>query len=229
MAKEKMGKEKHGGADSSPTDGATPKTYTTLSGVGEIEFVEKKSVFLAKACHAKEEEDALQLIRERKKAMPDATHHVWGYRMKGGVLARYQDDGEPQGTAGMPVLESIRQAGVDDALVIVTRYFGGTLLGAGGLVRAYAHSATLALQAAGIVTYESYAELQVICSYSDYQKVAALLPRVAAVVDQVVYEHEVTLRFAVRSPLFDAVNLALSEMSAGSLQATRIGERFDYR
>ncbi|MBQ7338879.1 MAG: YigZ family protein [Clostridia bacterium] len=225
MAKDK-GKSKSIGAGTVP---AAPVTYTTLAGIGEIEFVEKKSVFLGYAAHVESEEAALEIIRAKKKEMPDATHHVYGYTMKGGILARYSDDGEPQGTAGMPVLESIRQSGADDALVIVTRYFGGTLLGAGGLVRAYAHSAALALQAAGIVTYETYAVLGVSCSYSDYQRLSAMLPRFGAVVDDVAFADEVSVTFAVKEPVLPDLDAALREMSAGVLSAQRLGERFDYR
>jgi uncharacterized YigZ family protein len=224
-----MAKDKSKGKQTPAEPIAAPKTYTTLSGVGEIEFVEKKSVFLGYACHVESEEEALEIVKARRKQMPDATHHVYAYTMKGGVIARYSDDGEPQGTSGMPTLESIRQSGADDALVIVTRYFGGILLGAGGLVRAYAHSAAQALQAAGIVTYETYAELCVRCSYSDYQKISAMLPRFGAVMDDVIYEDEVKVLFAVKAPLVPDVNAALREMSAGSLAAEVLGERFDYR
>jgi uncharacterized YigZ family protein len=224
-----MAKDKNKGKQTVAEAPAAPKTYTTLAGVGEIEFIEKKSVFLGYACHVESEEQALEIIKSRRKQMPDATHHVYAYSMKGGILARYSDDGEPQGTSGMPTLESIRQSGADDALVIITRYFGGTLLGAGGLVRAYAHSAALALQAAGIVTYETYAELCISCSYSDYQKISAMLPRFGAVVDDVAFADEVKVTFAVKAPLADEVDIALREMSAGTLQTQRLGERFDYR
>lgn len=223
-----MAKDKSKSKAAEPTM-SEAKTYTTLSGVGEIEFVEKKSVFLGYAVHVESEEQALEIIKARRKQMPDATHHVYAYTMKGGILARYSDDGEPQGTSGMPTLESIRQSGVDDALVIITRYFGGTLLGAGGLVRAYAHSAAMALQAAGIVTYETYAELCVKCSYSDYQRICAMLPRFGAVVDDVSFADEVSVTFAVKAHLADEVDIALQEMSAGTLAAERLGERFDYR
>ena len=183
------------------------QTYTTIAKVAEIEFVERKSVFYGYAAPVKTEEEALAIVKERRTLMPDATHHVFGYHMKGGILARYSDDGEPQGTAGMPVLEAIRKSGADDALVVVTRYFGGILLGAGGLVRAYAHTAHLALEAAGIVTYESYAELEITCSYSDYQKYLSQLPRFGAVVDDTDFSDCVTIRFAVKNWLLAEARL----------------------
>jgi uncharacterized YigZ family protein len=205
------------------------QTYTTIAKVAEIEFVERKSVFYGYAAPVKTEEEALALVKERRALMPDATHHVFGYHMKGGILARYSDDGEPQGTAGMPVLEAIRKSGADDALVVVTRYFGGILLGAGGLVRAYAHTAHLALEAAGIVTYESYAELEITCSYSDYQKYLSQLPRFGAVVDDTDFSDRVTIRFAVKKHLADDVRTLVREISAGADELRLLGERFDYR
>ena len=144
-------------------------------------------------------------------------------------MAAATDDGEPQGTAGMPVLEAIRKSGADDALVVVTRYFGGILLGAGGLVRAYAHTAHLALEAAGIVTYESYAELEITCSYSDYQKYLAQLPRFGAVMDDTDFSDRVTIRFAVKKHLADDVRTLVCEISAGADELRVLGERFDYR
>ena len=205
------------------------QTYTTIAKVAEIEFVERKSVFYGYAAPVKTEEEALAIVKERRTLMPDATHHVFGYHMKGGILARYSDDGEPQGTAGMPVLEAIRKSGADDALVVVTRYFGGILLGAGGLVRAYAHTAHLALEAAGIVTYESYAELEITCSYSDYQKYLSQLPRFGAVVDDTDFSDCVTIRFAVKKHLTDDVRTLVREISAGADELCVRGERFDYR
>ena len=205
------------------------QTYTTISKIAEIEFVERKSVFYGYAAPVKTEEEALAIVKERRTLMPDATHHVFGYHMKGGILARSSDDGEPQGTAGMPVLEAIRKSGADDALVVVTRYFGGILLGAGGLVRAYAHTAHLALEAAGIVTYESYAELEITCSYSDYQKYLSQLPRFGAVMDDTDFADRVTLRFAVKKHLVDDVRTLVREISAGNDTLVVRGERFDYR
>ena len=205
------------------------ETYTTIARVADIEFVERKSVFYGYAAPVKTEEEAQALIKERRTLMPDATHHVFGYHMKGGVLARYSDDGEPQGTAGMPVLEAIRKSGADDVLVVVTRYFGGILLGAGGLVRAYAHTAHLALEAAEIVTYESYAELQIACSYSDYQKYLSQLPRFGAVMDDTDFADRVTLRFAVKKHLTDDVRTLVREISSGNDTLVVLGERFDYR
>ena len=200
--------------------------YTTLEQEGEAEFTEKRSVFIGHALPVKSEEEAQAYIKMQKNAYMDARHNVWAYLMKGEIVARYSDDGEPQGTAGVPVLDTIRKSGVTDAVVVVTRYFGGILLGAGGLVRAYSHTAKLALEAAHIITYEQYTELEMVCSYSDYQ---AELPRFGAVVDDTVFADRVTLFFAVKSTVVEDLMLRIREISGGSDAPLVRGSRFDYR
>ena len=206
-----------------------PELYTTLSGEGNADFEVKRSVFIGHAKHVTSEEQANEFIKVKKKEYADATHNCWGYVLRGGIVARYSDDGEPQGTAGVPILETIRKSGVNDAVVVVTRYFGGTLLGAGGLVRAYSQGAKIALEAAGIVTYEKYSEFLLECSYSDYQKYIALLPKYGAVIDNADFADRVTLRFAVKKsgslPLIEKI----AEMSGGKDSLRDIGERYDYR
>ena len=155
-------------------DGLADK-YTTVKKEAHVEFEEKRSLFIGHAIHVESEDEAMEFIKSIKKEYADATHNVWAYHMKGGILARYSDDGEPQGTAGMPVLEAIRKSGVDDVCIVVTRYFGGILLGAGGLVRAYSHSAVIAIEAAEVVVYEPYLEYYLSCGYSEYQKYSNIM------------------------------------------------------
>ena len=128
--------------------------FTTVRQAARAEFEEKRSVFIGHVMRTDTEEEAQAFIKQIKKEFQDATHNVSAYLMQGEIVARYSDDGEPQGTAGMPVLDVIRKSGVRNVCVVVTRYFGGTLLGAGGLVRAYSHAASLAIEAAGIITDE---------------------------------------------------------------------------
>ncbi|MBQ1262556.1 MAG: YigZ family protein [Clostridia bacterium] len=203
--------------------------YTTLAGEGEAEFTEKKSVFIGHAAPVKSEEEAQAFVKKYRNQYMDARHNVWAYLMKGEIVARYSDDGEPQGTAGVPVLDTIRKSGVTDAAVVVTRYFGGILLGAGGLVRAYSHTARLALEAARIITYEQYDVLELSCSYSDYQRYSAELPRFGAVIDDTVFTDRVTLSFAVKSTVTEGLFLRIREMSGGRDEAILRGKRFDYR
>ena len=202
-------------------------SYTTLKKEASAEFEEKRSIFIGYAKPVKCEEEATEFINKIKIKHKDATHNVFGYTMKNGVLARYSDDGEPQGTAGMPVLDVIRKSGVDDACVVVTRYFGGTLLGAGGLVRAYSQAAKMALEAAEIVTYEPYTELSVCCSYPDYQKISAELPKYNTIIDDTQFSDNIMLKIAVRNDIVKDVISKISEISAGKSSPKIIGERFD--
>lgn len=203
------------------------KCYITIKHEASAEFEEKRSLFIGYAKPIKNEDEAAEFIKRIKSKHKDATHNVFGYTMKNGVIARYSDDGEPQGTAGMPVLDVIRKSGVDDACVVVTRYFGGTLLGAGGLVRAYSQAAKIALEAAEIVTYEPYTELSVPCSYSDYQKISAELPKYGAIIDDTEFSDNVMLKIAVKSDTVDRLSSKISEISAGKSTPEIIGERFD--
>ena len=203
--------------------------YTTLEHEGEAEFVEKKSVFIGHACPVKTEEEAQAYVKKIKNAYMDARHNVWAYMMKGEIVARYSDDGEPQGTAGVPVLDTIRKSGVTDAVVVVTRYFGGILLGAGGLVRAYSHTAKLALEAAHIITYEQYTEMELSCSYSDYQRYLPELPRFGAVVDDTEFTDVVKIVFAVKNTVVEDLMRRVQEMSGGKDAPVIRGKRFDYR
>lgn len=208
---------------------AKPELYTTLAGEGVDEFEEKRSLFIGHAKHVTSEEEAQEFVKEKKKEYSDATHNCWAYILKGGIVARYSDDGEPQGTAGVPMLEAIRKSGVCDCVVVVTRYFGGILLGAGGLVRAYSHGTKIALEAAKIVTYEKYTELKLDCTYSDYQKYSVVLPTFGAIVDDTDFSDKVVIKFAVKDTVVSALSNKITEMSGGRDKAEIIGSRFDYR
>ncbi len=203
--------------------------YTTLADEGSDEFEERRSIFIGHAKHITSEEEAMEFIKAKKKEYGDATHNCWAYLLKGGIVARYSDDGEPQGTAGVPMLETIRKSGVCDCVVVVTRYFGGILLGAGGLVRAYSHGAKIALEAAEIVTYEKYAELSLECTYSDYQKYSVLLPTFAAIIDDTEFTDKVTVKFAVKETVVSPLSEKIVEMSGGRDRIEKTGERYDYR
>ena len=203
--------------------------YVTVKHEAHVEFEEKRSLFIGHAIHVDCEEDAAAFIKSIKKEYADATHNVWAYHLKGGILARYSDDGEPQGTAGMPVLEAIRKSGVDDVCVVVTRYFGGILLGAGGLVRAYSHSAVIAIEGAEIVTYEPYCEYELTCGYSEYQKYSNILSIENAVIDSTDFGAEVVVRFAVKKTKSEHILKRISEAGFGRDIPKPCGERFDCR
>lgn len=206
-----------------------PQKYTTVRQEAHVEFEEKRSLFIGHATHVDSEEEALAFVKQLKKQYSDATHNVYAYLLKDGIIARYSDDGEPQGTAGMPVLETIRKSGVNDVCVVVTRYFGGILLGAGGLVRAYSHSASIAIDGAGIVTYEPYAAYELRCGYSEYQRYSNILSVAGAVIDDTEFGADVLVKFAVKRTQADALLLKISEAGYGRDVPEFVGERFDCR
>lgn len=202
---------------------------TTVREESRTEFEEKKSIFIGRALRVDSEEEAQEFIKKIKKEHRDATHNVWAYLMQGEIVARYSDDGEPQGTAGMPVLDVIRKSGIRNVCVVVTRYFGGTLLGAGGLVRAYSHSASLALEAAGKITYEPYTEYELSCGYSEYQKYSVLLENAGVLTDSTDFGAEVVIRFAVRRAERESLIRKIIETGYGKDIPREMGERLDYR
>ena len=128
--------------------------YTTVKQYGTAEYEDRKSVFIGEALPVSSEAEALEFLASVKKKYPDARHHVYAYVLRDNSIMRFSDDSEPQGTAGMPVLDVIRKRGCTDVIIVVTRYFGGTLLGTGGLVRAYTAAAVGALESAEIIRYD---------------------------------------------------------------------------
>ena len=208
---------------------SAPKLYTTLGKSASAEYTEKKSVFIGYSSPVKTEREALDFINAVRKKHSDARHNVFAYQLNGGGIARYSDDGEPQGTAGVPVLEVIKKSGADDCVIVVTRYFGGILLGASGLVRAYSTAAKSAVDAAGVVTYESYREFTLECGYSEYQRVEAELPKYGVIVDSSDFGGNVAMRLAVKAAIYDEFSARLAEMFAGRVVPEPVGERFDFR
>ncbi len=192
----------------------------------KIEFVEKKSLFIGFSTIVKNEEEALAIIKSKKKEYSDATHNVYAYVI-GDSIARYSDDNEPQGTAGMPVLNSIRMAGITDVLVVVTRYFGGILLGAGGLVRAYSTSASMSLEAGGVAVFELYSEITIRCPYSDYGRLNTELSSFDVIFDNTLFEEEVTIEFAVKEELTKSLMDKLTDVFCGRIIPKIKGNRID--
>lgn len=210
-------------------ESTAPELYTTVEQEGVAEFEERKSVFIGHCARVSSEEEANAYVKQLKRQYADARHNVWAYLLRGGIVARYSDDGEPQGTAGVPVLDVLRKSGAEDVCMVVTRYFGGILLGAGGLVRAYSHTASLALAEAHVITYEKYDEVSLTCSYSDYQKLSAELPKFGAIVDGTDFSDDVVMRFALKQGQTRALFEKIREMSAGRISPEITGTRFDYR
>ena len=198
--------------------------YTTLLSDGYAEFEEKKSIFISHARHIETTEQAIEFVKQIKEKYPDATHNVYAY-MVGKSNTRYSDDGEPSGTAGMPVLDIIRKTGFTDAAIVVTRYFGGTLLGTGGLVRAYSESARLAVINAGIATYDDFTEFEISCNYSDYQKISNELEKYSVITDDSIFTDNVLLCLAISESNFEAFAKKIEEITSARASLKAKGKR----
>lgn len=191
-----------------------------------IEFIERKSVFIGFSTFVQNEEEALEIIKQKKKQYSDATHNVYAYVI-GDSIARYSDDNEPQGTAGMPVLNAIRMSGMTDVLVVVTRYFGGILLGAGGLVRAYSTSASMALDKGGFKIFEKYNVYIVNLNYSDYGKFLTELQNSDAIIDDTSFEDDVKIKFAVKDEIANNFEKRIINLFYGKVNLNKIESRID--
>ena len=201
-------------------------TYKTVSKPASAELIEKRSRFIGYVRPVTTQDEAIAFINEIKTRHWDATHNVYAYVIRGEGVTRYSDDNEPQGTAGIPVLDAIRKRGLTDCVVVVTRYFGGTLLGAGGLVRAYSASAKAGIDAAGecVMTLCSVCTVRV--SYTLYGKLPSLIARCGGVADDTQYADDVTVRFHLPQENLVAFNKALSEESSGKYAAQEIKKDF---
>lgn len=171
--------------------------YRTVKQASEIELVIKRSRFICRCFPVSDEPEALRILEQIRKQHWDATHNCFAYSIgTNGSCARYSDDGEPSGTAGVPMLDTIRLIGITDVLVIVTRYFGGVLLGAGGLIRAYSRSTTAAVRAAGQVEMRQCAQLLLDVPYPLWGRLEPML-RECALIDGVKYGAEVSATVCV--------------------------------
>lgn len=201
-----------------------PANKLSLAKPASAELTERKSRFIGHASPVADEESAKEFVAAKRVEFADATHNVWAYTLRGGAVARCSDDGEPQGTAGLPVLDVLRKTGLDDCAVVVTRYFGGILLGAGGLVRAYQAATTAAVESAGIAEWVPFTLFALTASYSDYGKLAYELPRLGASVESTDFGAEVTVSAAVESETFDCLTEKVTSTTGGRSRPVKTGE-----
>jgi len=200
--------------------------YTTIKQETSAEFIEKRSRFIGYIKPVTTEEEAIEFIEGLRARHWDATHNVYAYSLRAGNTCRYSDDGEPSGTAGTPVLSVLTKGGITDAVIVVTRYFGGVLLGAGGLVRAYSHSAALAVEAAGLVTMRSCRLCRTSCDYSQYGRVSSLIPECGGVIDASEFTDVVSLDFHMTDEQLERMLPQLADATCGSCQVEQFGEEF---
>jgi len=199
--------------------------YLVPGRASETEFTEKRSTFIGHVWPVETEEEARARIDEMKKKYHDARHNGWCYILKDGPV-RYSDDGEPQGTAGQPMLGVFQKEGVVNVCCVVTRYFGGVLLGAGGLVRAYAQSAKDALDAAGVSAVRRWVELAVECPYSFLERVKLACAAQGGLVGEIGYAEDVTVHALLPEEGVEAFRAKVTELSAGGMEAVELGEVF---
>lgn len=197
--------------------------YFVPAGSGEAEFVEKRSSFLGHVRFVETEDAARELINEMKKKHYDARHNCWCYIIRGGAV-RYSDDGEPQGTAGLPMLEVFKREGVENVVCVVTRYFGGVLLGTGGLLRAYTKSAKDALDAAGIAAVRRWVKLEAACPYSLLERMKTECLALEGAVSDVEYGADVRMTFLLPESRSEEFQARVTELSAGQSSAQAVGE-----
>lgn len=189
--------------------------YKTVEKEASDFFIEKKSKFIGYAKPVKTQEEAVEFISEIKSKHWDATHNVYAYVLRENNIQRYSDDGEPSGTAGVPVLDVMLKESLVDVCVVATRYFGGTLLGAGGLVRAYSHTSKIALDAAGIITMAQCSVMSAEVDYSFYDRLNILLTDFSAVILNTSFSDKVCVEFSVKENIVDLLNAKLIDVSNG--------------
>ena len=199
--------------------------YLVPTRPSEAEFTEKRSTFIGHVFPVETEEEARERIGEIKKKYHDARHNCWCYLIKDGPV-RYSDDGEPQGTAGQPMLGVFQKEGVTNVCCVVTRYFGGILLGAGGLVRAYTQSAKDALDAAGVSAVRRWIAMEVPCAYGQYEEARREVFHFGGVVDNVDFGADVLLSVLIPEERAEQFAAHLLDASAGTIEVMEAGEVF---
>ena len=197
--------------------------YYVPTGAGESEYVEKRSRFLGHVRPVRSEDEARAFVAEMKKNYYDARHNCWCYLLKDGP-ERYSDDGEPQGTAGIPMLEVFRREGVTNLVCVVTRYFGGVLLGAGGLFRAYTKSAKDALDAAGRSVVRRWVQLEIPCSYAALERYKQEIAAFDGAVAGMDYGAGVSIRALLPEERSEAFRARILDLSGGAVEPAVTGE-----
>ncbi len=200
--------------------------YKTIKEASSDEFIVKKSRFIGYVKPVKTQEEALEFISEIKTKHWDATHNVYAYTLRDGGVRRFSDDGEPQGTAGIPSLDVLLKEEVVDCCVVVTRYFGGIMLGAGGLVRAYSHGAKIALDAGGIITMSLCKIVRVKTDYNFYGRLVPLICEEGGIVEDTQFTDNVEVTFRIpqdKVPFFES---RLVDVSCGKFHSEVIDEKF---
>lgn len=200
--------------------------YFTISEPAEASFIEKRSEFIGCIAPVKTGDEAINFVSSVRAKHRKAKHNVYAYILRQDNISRYSDDGEPQGTAGVPVLDVLLKRRLTDVCVVVTRYFGGILLGGGGLVRAYSHAASIACDSAHIMNMCKCRRLKIETDYSLYGKISYILPNYETITVDSDFGASVSLEILALSEKFDALVKELTEVTNGAVSITDCGELF---
>ena len=199
--------------------------YLVPTGFGEDEFTEKKSRFIGRVWPVESEEEALEKIQEMKKQHYDATHNCWAYIIKDGPM-RFSDDGEPGGTAGNPMMQVLQREQLYNVVCVVTRYFGGVLLGAGGLVRAYTKGAKIAIDAAGKSMKRVWSVLYVPCPYSFYERLKLEVEAFGGIIRNTEFTSEVEMEILMAEAQAQPFLDRLTDMSSATIEGMETGKEY---
>ena len=199
---------------------------TFLKDFATDSFIEKKSEFISYAKRIYDEDEAKAFIAEIRKKHSDASHNCYAYILKDSGIARFSDDGEPGGTAGMPILEVLKREGLSGVCVVVTRYFGGILLGAGGLVRAYAKGAKLGVDASGVVEFVPYVVFSVSLTYSDYEKIQNEAAKYGVLITDTAFEENVKITMSAKAENYELFSSFISDYTGGKCVCEISGETY---
>lgn len=197
-------------------------SYITIREYGEDEFIEKKSQFIGYAKRCETEEEAKTFVSEIKSMHKQATHNCWAYIVgKNMGIQRYSDDGEPQGTAGIPILEVMKKSNVTDCAIVVTRYFGGIMLGAGGLTRAYTKGASIALKAGGVVEKVEGVEVSLEIDYDMIGKIQYMCGQNNWHIEDTEYTDKVVVHVLAELPVAEEIEKSSVEVTNGKVIVTK--------
>lgn len=194
------------------------------AGYGEGEYIEKKSRFIGRVWKVSTEAEALEILEATRKKYSDARHNVYAFSLRSGA-ARSSDDGEPSGTGGRPIMEVFAREGVSDFLCIVTRWFGGILLGAGGLTRAYAHTASLALEAAGVAQLKRVLTFETSVPYPFVERMKLEISGAGGVTEDIEYTADVLFRYYLPEEAAETFCERICELTSGSITPESNGDR----
>lgn len=204
------------------------KGYYTLKKSASDSLIEKRSEFIGYACPVTTEDEAIEFVNSIKAKHADARHNVYAYRLREGNITRFSDGGEPHGTAGVPVLDVLRKEELIDAAVVVTRYFGGILLGAGGLVRAYSAAAKLGVDAAGKIFLKPFTVFEMRLNYSVYQKLLKIMADFRVKTADSDFGEEVYIKGTIPEERFDSFSETLRESTNATVVAMPCGTAYDF-